>query len=135
MKTILLTALTLGIALSSCNKYEDGPSISLRSRAARVAGDWKVKKATSDGQDVTSILTGFNYSINYTKDGNYTATMTFMGTTDTEKGTWEFYDNDTKMISTDAAGLKDTMAITMLKNAEMHLKSLDGKDELQLEAK
>ena len=135
MKAILLTALTLGIALSSCNKYEDGPSISLRSRAARVAGDWKVKKATSDGQDITSILTGFNYSINYTKDGNYTATMTFMGTTDTEKGTWEFYDNDTKMISTDAAGLKDTMAITMLKNAEMHLKSLDGKDELQLEAK
>ena len=135
MKAILLTALTLGIALSSCNKYEDGPSISLRSRAARVAGDWKVKKATSDGQDVTSILTGFNYSINYTKDGNYTTTMTFMGTTDTEKGTWEFYDNDTKMISTDAAGLKDTMAITMLKNAEMHLKSLDGKDEFQLEAK
>ena len=135
MKAILLTALTLGIALSSCNKYEDGPSISLRSRAARVAGDWKVKKATSDGQDITSILTGFNYSINYTKDGNYTTTMTFMGNTDTEKGTWEFYDNDTKMISTDAAGLKDTVAITMLKNAEMHLKSLDGKDELQLEAK
>jgi len=36
---------------------------------------------------------------------------------------------------TDESGDKDTVVITMLKNTEMHFKSLDGKDIMEFEPK
>ena len=128
-KSILLCTVALVTLLGACGKYEDGPSISLRSRAARVAGDWKIKKATSDGVDLTSLLSGAGYS--FTKDGSYTFTWSSL----TDNGKWEFYENDEKMIMTDESGDKDTVVITMLKNTEMHFKSLDGKDIMEFEPK
>jgi hypothetical protein len=128
-KSILFCTVALATLIGSCGKYEDGPSISLRSRTSRVAGDWKIKKATSDGTDITGFLSGLIYS--YTKDGDFTWTWNAL----TDKGKWEFYDNDEKMIMTDESGDKDTVVITMLKNTEMHLKSLDGKDIMEFEPK
>ena len=56
MKTLKLTTLLLALALifgsTSC-KYEDGPGISLRSKTARVAGEWEVNKTIeTDGYQI-----------------------------------------------------------------------------------
>ena len=56
MKQIKLTFGLLFIALSmitfsSCNKYEDGPGISLRTRKSRVIGDWVSTEIKLNGSD------------------------------------------------------------------------------------
>jgi hypothetical protein len=40
-------------AIFSCSKYEDGPLISLRSKKARLLGEWKVVEFMKDEEDLT----------------------------------------------------------------------------------
>ena len=51
--TTLLLALTLVFGSTSC-KYEDGPSLSLRTKKARLAGEWIIEKTVNkDGKETT----------------------------------------------------------------------------------
>jgi hypothetical protein len=53
-KTAFFTTLILAtILLVACKKYEEGPTLSLRSKTARVAGNWTLESYTVDGQDQT----------------------------------------------------------------------------------
>ncbi|TAL63065.1 MAG: hypothetical protein EPN85_01025 [Bacteroidetes bacterium] len=121
MKTkisILLFAIISTIVFDSClKKGEDDSSISLRSRKARVTGDWKVTSYTytdsytSLGDIYTSDfdMNGSTYISTYTdpigttidngamtwewnfkKDGTYKSTSTDDGDVSTEDGTWNF---------------------------------------------
>ena len=43
-KILLVAILALGVQLTSCKKYEDGPAISLKSKNKRLVGDWELEK-------------------------------------------------------------------------------------------
>lgn len=93
---ILALALTVAIIAPSCGKYEDGPGISLRTKKARMAGDWKlaslnlnevdtdasgdVDNTTSTSTDgstltVTKVSTSGSTSTTTTSTGTITMTL------------------------------------------------------------
>jgi hypothetical protein len=75
----------------SCNKYPEGPSLSLRTRTQRVANTWKVENYKVNGSDYTSLVA--DYTETFSKDGNYSYSWgNFAGT-----GTWNFENNDTEI--------------------------------------
>ena len=43
-KILVVAILALGVQLTSCKKYEDGPAISLKSKNKRLVGDWELEK-------------------------------------------------------------------------------------------
>jgi hypothetical protein len=90
-KITLLALLTVGISVStlqSCKKYENGPSLSLRSRTERVANVWKIESYILDGSDLTSLTTG--YTETYTKDKDFS----FSYGSQSGTGKWVFQNDD-----------------------------------------
>jgi 4-diphosphocytidyl-2C-methyl-D-erythritol kinase len=66
----LLIILNIGwITVSSCRKYENGPAISVYSKAARLANTWRVDSYKKNGIDYTALVS--DYSETYTKTGSY----------------------------------------------------------------
>jgi len=63
--SILVSSLILSTA---CQKYEEGPIFSLRSKKARVANTWEIDKATEDGKDVTANYD--QYELKFKVDGD-----------------------------------------------------------------
>lgn len=113
MKTlakIALVAMTISsVSFVGCKKGEDDPFLSLSSRKARVAGEWKMTDYKSTDTDVTGVTTvtsnGATYTVNtpvgsfngtwtregtFEKDGTYTTTEVIDGDSETSKGTWNF---------------------------------------------
>lgn len=91
-KTLSVLLILLGAFLlpgiQSCKKYEEGPLISLRSRSERVANTWKVDNYKKNGNDLTSLMSG--YTETFTKSGNYSYSAGALW----GKGTWSFQNND-----------------------------------------
>jgi hypothetical protein len=65
-------AIVGSVVMTSCSKYEEGPSLSLRSKKARLAGEWSVSNVTLNGTDVTSLFlpSGTTYSMTIEKHGH-----------------------------------------------------------------
>lgn len=76
----------LSFSISSCKKYDDGPTISLRSKKGRVANTWKIEKQYKNGTEQS--LSSFDLSQKWTleKDGS----ATYSSTLGTSTGTWDF---------------------------------------------
>jgi hypothetical protein len=130
----IASAATFGV--SSCGKYEDGPGFSIRTKKARVNGDWNVKS-------IGSTVIGSPYTMNMSFDKNgsviLTQTYTYAGSTDTYSyaGTWAFAsDKEEFMLNID--GSVQLFEIKRLTNNEMWLDdditSTDG-DIWKLESK
>jgi hypothetical protein len=114
---LLSSALILGaiIFFSGCGKYEDGPSLTLRTKTARVAGDWELTALWYNNENILSssysdyyyCIDGFqvpystntNMEINWTfeRDGKWDYEITTTGQTLNWNLTYEtcnaFYDN------------------------------------------
>lgn len=116
MKNIIKNTLLAAVILSTvsagfvgCKKGEDDPFLSLRTRKARVAGEWKITsiKSTDVSGTATDIMTmnGSTYTetdasgtstgtwtLEYTfeKDGTYKSTENMDGVLSTSEGTWNF---------------------------------------------
>ncbi len=75
-------------ALQSCKKGENDPAISLKSRTARLSGEWTVSKAsiisTSGGVTTTTTYNGSTVTITYS-DGSTGSTGTFTWTFSIDK--------------------------------------------------
>ncbi|HET6990936.1 MAG TPA: hypothetical protein VFJ43_06405 [Bacteroidia bacterium] len=116
---ILLTA----VILPGCKKYPDGPSLSLRSRAARVANVWKVESATENGSDITSLLSG--YTETYVKNGDYS----FVFGSVNGSGKWAFQNNDAEIKVNGVSNQSSrTLTILRLKEKEFWYKFTDNGD-------
>jgi hypothetical protein len=119
MKLTLLLIISLAALFTGCKKGKDDPFLSLRSRKARVTGDWTVTSGTS-----TYVYSSGNYSrtstftysetsysyvhnengiittgggsskitMKFEKDGKFRSTNTGDGSTGTSEGTWNFTD-------------------------------------------
>jgi hypothetical protein len=115
----LLLLLIIVSILSSCKKGADDPKISLRSRKARLAGEWRMKQGnaaiTYDETGSTPYAQGFVFdgssckasqtyagsspavysfayilNLNIKKDGSFVLTENYGGKTLKANGTWDF---------------------------------------------
>jgi hypothetical protein len=84
---------------SSCKKYDDGPALSLKTKKARVANEWKYDQVlSSNGTNITSSYA--NQSIEFKRDGTYiTSSGTSSGT-----GTWIFASDKEDIVLTENDG-------------------------------
>ena len=131
MKTLKITTLFLAAALTfgstSC-KYEEGPGISLRTKKARVAGEWIIEKSIESDGTVDTEWDGFE--VNFDKDGTGKTSITYSlgGVSITDEATfkWEFSDSKKKLKVTDEDGEVDESTILRLTNDEMWVKDADN---------
>ena len=128
-----------GLTFSSCMKYEEGPSLTVLSKKARIAGIWEVEAYLVDGVDKTSDYRAFitSETLEFIKEGTYSSTTNTVLGNDTDAGTWELVNDkaDLKMLSNDAGSTPDTMAIVKLKSKEMWVKSKSGTPVYELHYK
>lgn len=119
-------ALIAAGTFTGCKKYEEGPSLSLRSKKARVANEWRVEYAydLEDGEINTSDFTGETWE--FTKKGEWIERE--YGVIE-KSGTWEFI-SDKESIKITKPNNVDYYNILKLKENEMWLR--DGDEELHL---
>ena len=127
---VIIAFITLISIAPSCKKYEDGPAISLRTKKARLCGDWKIESSSFDGVDITSALNA-NFGWNIEKDGTYqiVAASTATGTMNSS-GKWKFgEDKDDVYLTDGASGLEMAYRILRLANKELWVRytTSDGK--------
>ena len=123
----LLFFLTVILVMSSCGKYQDGPTFSLLSKKSRIANTWKIDKVFINDVDRTSIYTEFikTYKLELTKDGKINETSpTTLGTL-TVEGTWALSDTDENIVFT-ISGVNTINKILKLKSSEMWLEETDA---------
>lgn len=134
MKTLAITTLTIvGLTFASCNKYEEGPALSIIPKNERVANTWQIYYAQDDGQNVSDNYD--QYTLYLTADGaaQLDADYFVLGTqyqTSTQ-GTWSF-ENDKQDIRLDYEDDSEDQVyqILMLKSDEMRLRAKG--DDLEL---
>lgn len=115
-KSFLISGIILsGIFFEGCKKGEEDPFLSLRSRKARLEGEWKLNSGTSTYSqpssntnttttftNTTQTTTGtvwglpvnntspYTFTIKMNKDGTYESTINDDGDITLEKGRWTF---------------------------------------------
>ncbi len=130
----LIPALLVFLIIASCNKYEDGPKLSLRTRKARIINTWKVEKYMVGDVDYTaSFKTAYpDYTVVFDKSGSYTISATYNSVVVSESGTWELSDSKSFLIRNETAPTVQTHSneITRLKNDELNTKYYDSNGSL-----
>ncbi len=129
MKTKLIAfALTVVSLLTACKKYPEGPALSLRSRAARVANTWKMEKVLFNNIDVTSAYTNISYIETYDKNGGYS----YASNIGSGNGKWAFENKDTQIKRNGVSGQSSAdMTILKLKEKSFWYKYDDGNDVME----
>jgi hypothetical protein len=139
MKTLKLTTLFLAAALvfgsTSC-KYEEGPALSLRTKKARIAGEWTIEKFVD--ADGTVDNDGGDAVYTFEKDGtgkvSFTTTIGSSTTTSNIDFKWELIDSKEKIkVEIDGFSAEES-TILRLTNKEMWIKDSDN-DETHFQAK
>jgi hypothetical protein len=131
MKKLILIALPLFI-LASCNKYEEGPMVSLRTKTQRLSNNWQVSSAYQNGADRTSdfnvVFAG--YLLDIRKDNTYTLSYSpFSAGTVTDHGTWEFNSDKTHVVLTNSDGETEDYTILRLKEKELWVRLHDDNND------
>ncbi len=136
--SIAIVALLVGsVSVTGCGKYDEGPSISLRTKKARVVGEWEIEKIMRNGVDITSDYRIFAASevMTLKKDDSYTLAITNTslagGGTDSESGTWAFASDKEKFttsVTDNNVTTTFTYDILRLTNKEFWTKEVDGSD-------
>ncbi|MEX0965641.1 MAG: hypothetical protein WD077_00250 [Bacteroidia bacterium] len=123
--------------VQSCKKYEDGPRISLKSKKARLVGEWELEKP------ITSPFGEVNMIIEFEKDGDFELLLEitysypgYSGTYDYEvTGEWEFEDNKENIeLDFDDGGGKTEWEILRLTSKELWIEA-EGGEEYEFEKK
>ncbi|MBS1636608.1 MAG: hypothetical protein JST26_11885 [Bacteroidetes bacterium] len=132
-KLILFLSIALVFTtFTQCKKYPDGPAISFRGKAERVANTWKVTKYMEDNVDKTSDFNNVytSYILTTTKSGDYTISYKFMGTLAyNEAGSWKFDSSKKNLILTQSSpnnGTVTTWQILKLYEKEMWVRDIDN---------
>ena len=133
---LLLIASMAIITNQGCKKYEEGPAISFRSRAARVANTWKVEKYIKNGVDETAQKYSAsgdkrNYTETYTKDGFYSYSyIDDKNDSKSGSGKWEFQNKDNEIKRSGVSGQStETLVILKLKEKSFWFWYMDGGDK------
>lgn len=124
----IATLLLLILVFTSCKKYPEGPSLSFRSKTARVSNTWKVEKVLMNGNDVTSAFLDISYTETYDKDGNYS----YNSTQGNGAGKWTFQNNDLEIKRSGVSGQStEDLTILLLKEKSFWYSLNDGSDSYE----
>jgi hypothetical protein len=88
---MILLMMIIGIVIpfnQGCQKYPDGPVISLKSKTTRISNTWVIDNYKLNGTDYTSLVSG--YSETFTKEGGYSYKFGLLEGT----GVWAFANNN-----------------------------------------
>ena len=116
------------LLFTACNKYEEGPAVSLRTKVGRVSNNWQVSSAYQNGVDKTSDFNAAfaGYLLDIRKDNTYTLQYSpFSVGTVTDNGHWKFNDEKTHIIFTDSDGDVSDYTIIRLKEKELWVRFHD----------
>lgn len=120
---LIFCGLTI-IGTQSCQKYDEGPLISLSTRTSRVANNWKVDNYKVNGTDYTSLVA--DYKETFTTDHNYSYTWGLLGGT----GTWGFENDYAEIRITGTDNLaSQTLYILKLEQKQFWYYIMDGADK------
>jgi hypothetical protein len=127
----LATLAVSSATLTSCSKYEEGPSLALSSKTSRLTGSWKLTAQTTNG--VNDDLTGITHTMVISKDATYNTVinLSYLGFNYTNEyaGTWAFSEDKTQLITTvDGLSGSDAATIVRLAGKELKLKAVDGSE-------
>lgn len=130
----LVLALTIVTALNfvSCGKYEEGPNFSLRTKKARLTGEWEIVRIGN----TTFPSEGYSLEMDFSKDGDLKFTYSYFTYSYSESGEWEFSgDKEDLLITIDNDISK--FEILRLTNKELWMESSNGGfvEEWRLEKK
>lgn len=121
---LLLVAVAGITTIEGCKKYDDGPAISFRSRAERVANNWKVDSYNMNDNNQTSLVA--DYKESFTKEGNYTYTWGALS----GSGTWSFQNKDTEIRLLGTTNQEDhVLVILKLEEESFWYYYMDGNDK------
>jgi hypothetical protein len=133
-KLLILTSILL--AFASCNKYEDGPSVSLLSKKSRLANKWKLETYYLNGQDKTVDYRGLVQSetLEFFKSGSwqYNEVSNWTWAPGYLHGTWTFQDKkeSIEMVDDRAGVPSKTWTILRLKSKELWMERQQSADSL-----
>lgn len=125
LKMLSVAALTVAFVLGSCGKYEEGPALSLRTKKARITGEWKAEKYVDNDGTETAAPEGDNTTTEVLKDGTFKVNSDF----GTFEGTWEFSDDKENFETTfSAGGVSQTTSVKIIRltNSEFWTEDEDG---------
>lgn len=127
IKVLSLAMLAMVFVMGSACKYEEGPALSLRTKKARLAGEWKVDKIfNKNGEEVEPSEMDKAATQEFTKDNEYILRVegdTFI------YGEWEFSDDkESVVLKFEFFGQTETQSIRILrlKNNELWLENDEG---------
>jgi hypothetical protein len=137
---IIFFVLATIISISSCNKYENGPSVSFRSKVHRIANTWKYENYVVNGVELAGNPEYQTLKQFWAPNGemNTTSINQVTGLASSVSGKWELVDNDKKIRVTQnnvVQGIPDLVTMyTILKlaNNEMWLRSGDLSTDIHL---
>ena len=122
---LILGGLSLPL-LQSCQKYPDGPFISLHTRTERLAQSWRVDNYKKNGTDYTSAYQ--SYSETYTKSGGYSYSSSIL----VGSGSWVFTNSDKDIQLTGINNQSShTLIILKLEQSEFWYYYIDGGDKME----
>ena len=130
-KSTLFLAATIVTVLnfSSCSKYEDGPMFSLRTKKARLSGDWEVVRIGNE----TYPQDGYSIEMEFEKEGDFSFSYFYGASSYSYNGEWEFA-SDKEDLDIIIENQVQTFEILRLKNDELWLEDPNN-IEWRLEAK
>jgi hypothetical protein len=126
-KLLLAAAVVTMLNFSSCKKYEDGPAFSLKTKTARLTGEWEVVSVVNAGV----VLNDTDLFLEFDKDGDFTYKMEYeyYGSTYSYSvdGDWEWGDGkETLEVTIDNE--KTEWEIKRLTNSEFWFEDEDGSE-------
>lgn len=127
---ILLFFIVIIFCFAGCKKYDDGPTLSFRSKKARVVGKWVTEFWLVNKYEQILMLDS-NRTAEFTDDGiyRYHQYNPFNHLVTDLEGTWEFRKNKEQLLLS-LPGIADTSSyqiwdILRLKNKEIRLEMID----------
>lgn len=120
LNTFLILSAILIVA--SCTKYEDGPTVSLKTEQARLARTWKVQLAyysefTDSPENGDNQTTDWsNLRVDFDKNSAYTISnkSADLSKITTETGAWEFTDDKLKLKTTGVERITEAGTNTLI---------------------
>lgn len=125
----LILALIAGVSFTGCNKYEDGPTISLLPKKMRLVNEWETEKVFYNGVEQAASASWENETVEFKSNGDYVYTSTSGSSSSSITGSWEFDNNKEELlITTTIIGLTNSSKskILRLKSNELWLEYTDA---------
>lgn len=123
-KMMLAAAVVIMLNISSCKKYDDGPAFSLKTKTARLTGEWEVVEVENQAPNG-------KMTMEFDKDGDFTFEYSYDGSNYSSNGEWE-WESGKESVELEIDNEKTEWEILRLTNKELWFED-EGGNEWQCE--